>query len=74
MKTTKTFIRFQINRSDDYTFSEAVEYLGITTFTFKRFINAKIINPIEGGGRGRPFYFSINDVESLKTAMQEYFE
>lgn len=57
---------------NDYSTTEAAEYLGIELSQFRYLVKNKVIKPLEGGGRGRSFYFSEESLKELYEKLKNY--
>jgi excisionase family DNA binding protein len=68
----RKFLRdFRTGRSD-YSSAEAAAYLGIKHETFRQLVRAGVIQPLDGGGRGRSFYFSHEQLIKLAEQIAMY--
>lgn len=68
----RKFLRDWRTGRSDFSVIEAAEYLDIETSAFRHLMKAGVITPFEGGGRGRSFYFSQEQLDDLDDKIEPY--
>lgn len=58
---------------NDYNTVEAAEYLDIKPETLRYFVRKGVIKPLEGGGRGKGFYFTVEQIQEFEKQIAPYF-
>ena len=69
----RKFMRDQRVGRNDYNTAEAAEYLDIEAETLRYFVRMGVIKPVEGGGRGQSFYFTVEQIEKLEKQIASYY-
>lgn len=68
----RKFLRdFRTGRSD-YSSAEAAGYLDIKLETFRQLVREGVIQSLDGGGRGKSFYFSHEQLLKLEEQIAMY--
>ncbi len=55
-----------------YTTAEAAEFLDLELERIRHLVRVGVLVPMEGGGRGRNFYFSKEALEEIDKKMEPY--
>ncbi len=58
--------------TDHYTTAEAAEFLDLELERIRHLVRIGILTPVEGGGRGRNFYFTKEALEEVDKKMEPY--
>jgi len=69
----RKFMRDHRVGRNDYNTVEAAEYLDIEPETLRYLVRMGVIIPVEGGGRGQSFYFTVEQIEKLEEQIASYF-
>lgn len=68
----RKFLRDFKKGRNDYSTVEAAESLDIELSQFRYLVRNNVIEPLEGGGRGRSFYFSKESLDELNEKLENY--
>ncbi len=71
MNIRKFLHDFRTGRNN-YSTAEAADYLDIKLETFRQIVRAGAIKPVEGGGRGKNFYFTYEQLLELEEQIDLY--
>jgi DNA-binding transcriptional MerR regulator len=68
----RKFLHDARTSTDNYSTEEAADYLNLDIGRVRHLVRIGILVPIEGGGRGRNFYFTEESLQELDEMLEPY--